>query len=343
LADQLLRPSVARADTELGRRNRLGCNLAALLAAAAWECDRPTDAVALLADRLDVLERGGLPECLLLAYRTLARLALSEGAEHRALELLGALDAAGAARSLPRLGIASLTEQVILHARRYRAQSCRELVAQIDARLDDEALPAGQLWRRRVDLLRDQARAYAAIAAQDWRGALEPLARADELALQLKQGRLHVEMLGLRAFALDRCGEDARALLREATDLAEAHGLRRVFIDAHPDLGAWVSEQGEKDARGSKPQAAPPSEPPGGPPPMPRPALSPGMVLTPKEREVLELLARNLSNKEIGNAMQVGETTIKWHVKNLFAKLDAGSRKQVVQRARILGLISLGA
>ena len=63
------------------------------------------------------------------------------------------------------------------------------------------------------------------------------------------------------------------------------------------------------------------------------------MALTPKEREVLELLARNLSNKEIGLAMQVGEETIKWHVKNLFAKLDAGTRKQVVQRARILGLL----
>ncbi|MDE2395749.1 MAG: LuxR family transcriptional regulator, partial [Burkholderiales bacterium] len=56
-------------------------------------------------------------------------------------------------------------------------------------------------------------------------------------------------------------------------------------------------------------------------------------------REVLELLARNLSNKEIGLAMQVGEETIKWHLKNLFTKLDAGTRKQVVQRARILGLI----
>ena len=54
------------------------------------------------------------------------------------------------------------------------------------------------------------------------------------------------------------------------------------------------------------------------------------MALTPKEREVLELLARNLSNKEIGLAMQVGEETIKWHMKNLFAKLDAGTRKQVV-------------
>ena len=40
--------------------------------------------------------------------------------------------------------------------------------------------------------------------------------------------------------------------------------------------------------------------------------------------------------------MQVGEETIKWHVKNLFAKLDAGTRKQVVQRARILGLLKPG-
>ena len=63
-----------------------------------------------------------------------------------------------------------------------------------------------------------------------------------------------------------------------------------------------------------------------------------GSVMLPM-REVLELAARNLSNKEIGLAMQVGEETIKWHMKNLFAKLDAGSRKQVVQRARILGLL----
>jgi LuxR family maltose regulon positive regulatory protein len=37
--------------------------------------------------------------------------------------------------------------------------------------------------------------------------------------------------------------------------------------------------------------------------------------------------------------MQVGEQAIKWHIKKLFAKLDAGTRKQVVQRARILGLL----
>jgi LuxR family maltose regulon positive regulatory protein len=69
------------------------------------------------------------------------------------------------------------------------------------------------------------------------------------------------------------------------------------------------------------------------------PRATPSMALTPKEREVLELLARNLSNKEIALAMQIGEETIKWHLKNLFGKLAAGTRKQLVSRARMLGLL----
>lgn len=69
------------------------------------------------------------------------------------------------------------------------------------------------------------------------------------------------------------------------------------------------------------------------------PRATPSMALTPKEREVLQLLARNLSNKEIALAMQVGEETIKWHLKNLFGKLAVGNRKQVVRRAELLGLL----
>ena len=341
LADSFLRPAVASAEADLGRRNRFSCMLAALLAAAAWECDRPDDATALLADRLDILERSGLAEPLLLAYRTMARIAAAEGAEHRALELLGALDAVGAARGLPRLRIASLTEQVRMHAGRYRAASCRELCERIDALLRDDAWPQGRLWRYSVDLLRAVARGYAAIAAKDWRAALEPLSRADEMARVLQQGRLHIELLGLHAFALDRCGEESQTRLQEAMDLADTYGLRRVFADAHPDLGDWVRQVAAaapgREAPAPGPASAP--RPTAMKPEAPRPAASFGMVLTPKEREVMELLARNLSNKEIGRAMQVGETTIKWHVKNLFAKLDAGTRKQAVLRARILGLI----
>ena len=341
LAEKLLQPALASDESELGRRSRLACMLAALLAAAVWERDQPEEAAALLADRLDVLERSGLPEALLLAYRTMARIAVAEGAEHRAIELLGAMDAVGSARGLPRLRVASLSDQVRMHARRFRSQTCRDLCERIDVLLADPSLPQGPRWRRSTTILRDLALGYAAIAAQDWRGALEPLARVDDIAQALRQGRLHIEVLGLRAFVLDRCGERSQPLLREAVDLARAYGLMRVFDDAHPDLGDLVRKLtgAGSDAGLGASVASPPAQRALPERALPKPATRPGMVLTAKEREVLDLLARNLSNKEIGRAMQAGETTIKWHVKNLFGKLDAGTRKEVVHRARILGLL----
>jgi LuxR family maltose regulon positive regulatory protein len=341
LAEQLLRPTLARAEGELGRRNPFACMLATLLAAALWERDQAEDAAALLANRLDVLERSGLPETLLLGFRTLARIAGADGSEHRALELLGALDAVGIARRLPRLRIASLADQVRLHSHRFRAEACRNLCERIDALLTDAAPQHGPLWHRSAALLRDVAQGHAAIAAREWRRAIEPLTRGEALARELKLGRLQLELTGLLALSLDRCGEKSLGRLREAADLARAYGLNRVFADAHPALGEWASQAlgGDEAGLGSARAPAPPSR--AAPPPREaaKARSTPSMALTPKEREVLELLARNLSNKEIGLAMQVGEETIKWHVKNLFAKLDAGTRKQVVSRARILGLL----
>jgi LuxR family maltose regulon positive regulatory protein len=342
LAEQLLRPALATAEADLGRRSSFACMLAALLAAALWERDQPDEAAAMLANRQDVLERSGLPECVLLGYRTMARIATATQSENRALELLGAMDALGTMRKLPRLRIASLADQVRLHARRFRSETCIDLCRRIDALLEEQAPLHGPLWQRSVGPLQALAQGYSAIAAQDWRGALEPLARADATARAVGQGRLHIELLGLRAYALDRCGEKSLPLLGEALDLAQSFGLKRVFADAHPALGDWVREvSGKAPAAATQAGAlaAPMRAPPAAADAM-RLRATPSMALTPKEREVLELLARNLSNKEIGLAMQVGEETIKWHMKNLFAKLDAGTRKQVVSRARILGLLA---
>ena len=336
LAEELLRPALAASEANLGRRSPFATMLAALLATAVWERDRPDEAQSLLANRLDVLERDGTPDAVMLGYRTLARAAAAQGAEHRAIDLLGAMDAIGNARRMPRLRITSLAEQVRLHARRFRGQTCRELVERIDVLLAAASSAQGRIGRRMVSVLHDVALAYAAVALQDWRGAIDRLGRAGAAAQQLGQGRLHIEMLALRAYAMDQCGERALPLLREAIDLAAARGLTRIFVDAHPALGDWVASVA--GVPGAAASATGPGQPTA--PPM-RERAAPSMALTPKEREVLELVARNLSNKEVALAMQVGEQTIKWHVKNLFAKLDAGSRKQAVSRARLLGLLDV--
>ncbi|MDH6110674.1 DNA-binding NarL/FixJ family response regulator [Kitasatospora sp. MAP12-15] len=80
---------------------------------------------------------------------------------------------------------------------------------------------------------------------------------------------------------------------------------------------------------------------PGGPP---RPAgihrdLTP---LTPREREVLTLLGRGLSNADLAQALTLSEATVKTHVARIFAKLTLRDRAQAVVIAYETGLVSPG-
>ncbi len=114
----------------------------------------------------------------MLAYLSAARVAAAQGVEHRALDLLEALYAVGVARRTPRLCIASLADQVRMHAGRFRAETCRALITRIDELVAQVEADHGPLWRREVSLLQVMAHANAAIAAQDWPAAADALDRA---------------------------------------------------------------------------------------------------------------------------------------------------------------------
>ena len=60
--------------------------------------------------------------------------------------------------------------------------------------------------------------------------------------------------------------------------------------------------------------------------------------LTPRERDVLKLLASGQSNKEIARSLGVSPDTVKDHLGRLFAKLGADDRLSLLNRARELGL-----
>ncbi|MEK6753947.1 MAG: response regulator transcription factor [Chloroflexota bacterium] len=63
--------------------------------------------------------------------------------------------------------------------------------------------------------------------------------------------------------------------------------------------------------------------------------------LTAREKEVLQLMAQGLANKQIALALGISEHTVKFHLSSLYAKLGVSSRTEAVRRGIELGLISL--
>lgn len=63
--------------------------------------------------------------------------------------------------------------------------------------------------------------------------------------------------------------------------------------------------------------------------------------LTPREIQVLELLAEGLPNKAIAERLQISDQTVKFHVSSISGKLGAANRTDAVRRAVRRGLITL--
>ena len=73
--------------------------------------------------------------------------------------------------------------------------------------------------------------------------------------------------------------------------------------------------------------------------PAPSPAETRPALLSARERDLLELVAQALSNRQVATSLGITEATVKRHLHNIFAKLGAVSRIDAVNKATDLGLI----
>ncbi len=162
--------------------------------------------------------------------------------------------------------------------------------------------------RRLTEVLAWDSYVVSALVVQ---GSTVGLLHADASTARGPLDALHAEVAARYGEGL--AGVFERAVLREMLQLHH-HELRSAVDWMSARLGQLASAAGDwaADGQGADPSGA--------------------EALTPREVEVLRLLARGQTNLEIAGALVVREGTVKYHVKNILRKLGATSRADAVSR-----------
>jgi LuxR family maltose regulon positive regulatory protein len=286
-----------------------------------------------LSKGLERSELGGDMRMLIAAYLLEGRLKLASGDITRAAECLEQARLPAGNAPFPdwigRFGRFQL--EVWLAQDRLRSA-----VDWADAMLQDDRFE-GQLENETAQL--------AMVRALIVRGDPASLGRAktslkDLIEAAEGEGRtgVQIEALAFQALADWKRGEQPGAMihLENALRLAEPEGYVRLFVDLGPLMARLLQEA---HSRGMMPEyikvllAAF-----GGDistfreSPLPEP-------LTPREQEILNLIAAGLTNQEIAGRLVVSPETVKKHAANIYNKLGVRSRTQATARARELGLL----
>ncbi|MNY20276.1 HTH-type transcriptional regulator AlkS [compost metagenome] len=137
--------------------------------------------------------------------------------------------------------------------------------------------------------------------------------------------------------------EQAQAHLLEALSHGRRLGLVRTFLDegevlrkmlaalANKSLGgedeAYLGRLLERFGPGNVGRASESS------------ATDASSILTPRELAILQLISQAMANKRVALTLNISLETVKWNLKNIYAKLEVSSRYDAVSWARKQGLI----
>ena len=313
-----------------------------LLAGIAYEFDEIGPAVEHIERAMTSVDEYGPADAVIVAYLTQARLQRLRHDEASALAILKEGQALAERRGLRRVTVTLAAEECNGLARAGRYEEARVVAT----RFGFNQLPSG---RSAFDLSSDKALRAATrfLLQQTPRLVVQALGGAIEYCRQRNLAHRWVELLLLRALAHKQDGEweDALADLQTALAIAAPRQYLRLMLDEAVDLRPLVDRLDPERLRGS--EAAPLARrlqqlmrKPDGQGPFDAQAPATAMEeLTKREVAILKRLESGLSNKEIAEAIFISEGTLKWHLHNIYGKLDVKNRSGAMTRARALGIL----
>jgi LuxR family transcriptional regulator, maltose regulon positive regulatory protein len=310
----------------------------ALLAGISYEFDEIDHALAHLELASSSLNECPHADAVIVAYLTQARIQHLRHDDSGALAMLREGQELGEKRGWRRVTLSLAAEECRGLARAGHHEDAR-LVA---IRFNFNELPARS---SAAPLSSDKALRAASrhLFKQSPRVVVEALDTAIDNSHARGLSHRSVELLVLRALAKKEDGDGAGALsdVRWALTIAAPRNYVRVFLDEGRELSALIDRLDMEQLRGS--EAAPlarrlqramhPPDAQGGAP------TAMGEELTKRELSILKRLESGLSNKEIAEALFVSEGTLKWHLHNVYGKLNVKNRTRAMVRARALGIL----
>ncbi|WP_421861296.1 LuxR C-terminal-related transcriptional regulator [Parvibaculum sp.] len=336
-----------------------GSVIAACLAETLYEKNCIAEAETLLNDHFLLIEQQAIVEPLALAFLTMARVAMLRGEERDAEEVLDRMMYLGHRYNLRRLVLyakAELVRQATLAGDLDKARSRLAGLGTSEAEGEEDLVfHAGETEAQTVT----EARLLILSGRHaDARALLQPAARK---ARAQRRIRRFVKLNLLLAISLNVEGQvnSARRALIEALQAGAPDQFIRLVLDEGPQavrllqearqalpkfpdlpqkdrvsayLDRLLSEAGEfapvlmaqdeyEDDDHDEPSV---------------PLLE---ELTEREREILRLVSNGFSNKALADRLSLSTNTVKWHLRNIFEKLQISNRMQAVSVARHFGLI----
>jgi LuxR family transcriptional regulator, maltose regulon positive regulatory protein len=309
-----------------------------LLAGIHYEFDEIEQALEHLERAQSSVNEYAHADAVIVAYLTQARIQHLRHDESGALAMLREGQDLGERRGWRRVTLSLAAEECRSLARAGHHEEAR-LVA---TRFDFHELPARS---GAAPLNSDKALRAASryLLKQSPRVVVEALDAAIENSQRRELPHRSVELLILRALAEKEHGDWTRALadLRRALTIAAPRNYVRVFLDEGRELATLIDRFDMEQLRGT--EAAPLARR------LQRALCTPdiqgsapigmGEELTKRELSILKRLETGLSNKEIAESIFVSEGTLKWHLHNVYGKLNVKNRTRAMARARALGIL----
>jgi LuxR family maltose regulon positive regulatory protein len=348
------RKALGIAETRVGRRSAAASLAASYLAEVHYEWNELDEVEELLADRIDVIDEACILDSVKHAHLALARMYAARADLDAAQGMLDRAEILGRQRAWPRLVAACSAERArvwLLQNSPVEAERALRRLENIAPAKAPQTPCAGTETHR--FLLLTQARLL--LHERRFAAAMPLLHQAAALDQATGAAYAIVKIRVLSAAAHEGLGEHQLAIgqLRTALKEGRSANLIRSIIDEAGYIGPLLvevlsSRQSQEKAAVDYCQqlqmalelqrkyfAAPAAAA--------RPSRSgqrAGMdALSLRERDILDLVAKGLSNKQISRSLMVTTETVKWHLKNIFSKLDVSCRTQAVHQARKLEIL----